>query len=247
MLYTLEQLVQLAKEDLALRELPPALSDKELLERVKNSSLKDLSIIYPRIEEFNIGPSDQVNPSQMYSNKFMGIRYKVPFWILSQFEPLSVISVDNISPAGYADVMWPYGVGFAADGVMSAVAGIKAAAAVGQNIANALTFNYDTMKHEITIYNGWTSGAYHVRMTVAHDPSLSTLPSTAMMTARELIMYDIGQYVYNTMKRKNKIDSPAGTIELNIDDLADCGNKKKELIEKLMEDAELDYAEIDYF
>ena len=33
----------------------------------------------------------------------------------------------------------------------------------------------------------------------------------------------------------------------NIDDLADCGNKKKELIERLMEDAELDFAEIDYF
>ena len=84
-------------------------------------------------------------------------------------------------------------------------------------------------------------------MTVAHDESLATVPSTAMMSLRELIMYDIGQYVYNTMKRKNKIDSPAGTIELNIDDLADCGNKKKELIERLMEDAELDFAEIDYF
>lgn len=247
MFYNLEQLVQLAKEDLALRELPPALSDKELLNRVKNSSLKEFSIIYPRIEEFNIGVNDQTDPGQVYSNKLMGIRYNVPKWILAQFEPLAVISVDNISPAGYADVMWPYGVGFASDGVISNIAGIKAAAAVGQNIANAISFNYDTMNHIITIYNGWTSGSYHVRMTVAHDESLATVPSTAMLTLRKLIMYDIGQFVYNTMKRKNKIDTPAGTIELNIDDLADCGNKKDELIKELMEDAELDYAELDYF
>ena len=247
MLYNLQQLVQLAKEDLALRELPPSVTDKELLERVKNSSLKDFSLIYPRIVEFNIGVHDQVHPDQIYSNKNTGIKYNTPLWILQQYEPLAVISVDNISPAGYADVMWPYGTGFAADSVRSVVAGIKAAAAVGQNIASALTFNYDTMTHVITIYNGWTSGSYHVRMTVAHDESLATVPSTAMMSLRELIMYDIGQYVYNTMKRKNKIDSPAGTIELNIDDLADCGNKKKELIERLMEDAELDFAEIDYF
>lgn len=247
MLYNLEQLVQLAKEDLALRELPPAVSDKEILERVKNSALKDFSIIYPRIIDFNIGVDDQVDPKQLYSNKMMGVRYNVPLWIKQQYEPLAVISVDNISPAGYADVMWPYGVGFAADSVMSVIGGIKAAAAVGQNITNSLTFNYDTMNQVITVFNGWTSGSYHIRMTVAHDASLATVPSTAMMSLRELIMYDIGQFVYNTMKRKNKIDSPAGTIELNIDDLADCANKKRELIERLMEDAELDYAEIDYY
>ena len=40
---------------------------------------------------------------------------------------------------------------------------------------------------------------------------------------------------------------PFLTIELNIDDLADCANKKRDLIEKLLEDAELDFAEIDYF
>ena len=73
---------------------------------------------------------------------------------------MNVISVDNITPSGYADVMWPFGTGFAADGVISSVAAIKAAAAVGQNIANAISFNYDNMRKIITIYNGWTSGSY---------------------------------------------------------------------------------------
>lgn len=247
MFYNLQQLVQLAKEDLALRELPPALSDAELLKRIKNSALKEISLIYPRIEEFNIGVADQVHPNEIYNNRITGVQYYIPKWVLHQFELLAVISVDNITPTGYADVMNPVALDFAPDDVMASVAGIQAAAAVGRNIANAISFNYDTMRHILTIYNGWSSGSYRVRATVAHDENLSTIPSTAMMFVRDIITYDIGQFIYNTMKRKNKIDSPAGTIELNIDDLADCGNKKRELIEKLLEDAELDFAELEYF
>lgn len=247
MFYTLQQLVQLAKEDLALRELPPAVTDADLLKRVKTSALKDISIIYPRIEEFCVGVADQIHPEQIYTNKFIGVEYFIPKWILAQFEVLAIISVDNITPTGYADVMNPVALDFAPDDVMASVAGIQAAASVGKNIANALSFKYDNMRHTMTIYNGWSSGSYRVRCTVAHDENLSTIPPTAMMFVRDIITYDIGQYIYNTMKRKNKIDSPAGTIELNIDDLADCANKKRDLIEKLLEDAELDFAEIDYF
>ena len=247
MFYTIQQLVQLAKEDLALRELPPAVTDADLLNRVKHSALKDISIIYPRIEEFNIGVADQVNPDEIFSNKLTGVQYWIPKWVLNQFEVLAVISVDNITPTGYSDVMNPVALDFAPDDVMASVSSIQAAASVGRNIANAVSYNYDTMRHILTIYNGWSSGSYRVRITVAHDENLSSIPSTAMMFVRDIITYDIGQFIYNTMKRKNKIDSPAGTIELNIDDLADCGNKKKDLIEKLLEDAELDFAEIDYF
>lgn len=247
MFYTIQDIIQLAKENLGIRELPPPVTDNDLLERVKRSALKDFSIIYPRIEEFNIGVNDQVDPGQLYANKMQGVRYYVPKWILAQFEPMNVISVDNITPSGYADVMWPYGTGFAADGVISSVAAIKAAAAVGQNIANAISFNYDSMRKIITIYNGWTSGSYHVRMTVAHDINLSTIPNTAMMTFKELVEYDIGQYIYNSLKRKNKLNTPGGDIELGIDDLADCGNKKKELIERCLEDGSLDFEELDYF
>jgi hypothetical protein len=247
MFYTIQQLVQLAKEDLALRELPPAVTDADLLRRVKTSALKDISLIYPRIEEFNIGVADQINPDEIFSNKITGVQYWMPKWVLNQFEVLAVISVDNITPTGYSDVMNPVALDFAPDDVMASVSSIQAAASVGRNIANAVSYNYDTMRHIITIYNGWSSGSYRVRITVAHDENLSSIPSTAMMFVRDIITYDIGQFIYNTMKRKNKIDSPAGTIELNIDDLADCGNKKRDLIEKLLEDAELDFAEIEYF
>lgn len=247
MFYNIQQLVQLAKEDLALRELPPAVTDADLLKRVKTSALKDISLIYPRIEEFSIGVADQVNPEEIFTNRFLGVKYFVPKWVLAQFEVLAVISVDNITPTGYADVMNPVALDFAPDDVITSVSSIQAAASVGRNIANALSYNYDTMRHIITIYNGWSSGSYRVRITVAHDENLSSIPSTAMMFVRDIITYDIGQYIYNTMKRKNKIDSPAGTIDLNIDDLADCGNKKRDLIEKLLEDAELDFAEIEYY
>ena len=71
--------------------------------------------------------------------------------------------------------------------------------------------------------------------------------SRTKMTFKELVEYDIGQYIYNSLKRKNRLNTPGGEIELGIDDLADCGNKKKELIDRCLEDGSLDFEELDYF
>ena len=246
MLYTLNQLIQLAKEDLGIRELPPPVTDQDLYNRVKNSALKELSIVYPRIEEFTIGKPDLVDPSEDVSTKYHGVRYRVPQYITHNFTPMDVIDVTNISQHALSDVMWPFAIGFSAPDTIASVASMKAMAAVGQNIVGAVTYNYDPMTNIITIYNGWTNGTYKVQMTVSHDENLSTIPPTAMLTVRELITNDIGQYIYNTLKRKDKLDTPAGNIDLRIDDLADCGNRKKELLEKLQEDCSLDFDIINY-
>ena len=76
---------------------------------------------------------------------------------------------------------------------------------------------------------------------------MSTVPPTAMSTLRELATYDLGQYIYNTLKRKNNIDTGVGNITLNIDEFSDYGNKKKDLLDRLTEDANLDFDEIEYF
>ena len=143
--------------------------------------------------------------------------------------------------------MWPYGVGFSPDDLISSVSSIKAAAATGMNMVNSLTFEYDSLKNQITLFHGWSTGSYRVRVSVLHDPSLSTVPPTAMSTLRELATYDLGQYIYNTLKRKNNIDTGVGNITLNIDEFSDYGSRKKDLIEKLSEDANLDFEEIECF
>ena len=60
--------------------------------------------------------------------------------------------------------------------------------------------------------------------------SLSTIRDTAMMTFRELATYDLGAYMYNIIKRKDKMDVGTGSIDLKIDDLEDYANRKKDFI-----------------
>ena len=247
MLWTTQELIQLVKDDMGLRDLPPTVTDQDLLNRFTNSCLKEFSIIYPRIETFNMGREDLVDPTEAYRSKIPGVRYKIPRFVTAQMDVLSVLKVEPLRSSGYTDLMWPYGVGFAPDQVISTVSSIKAAAATGMNMVNSLTFEYDSLKQQITLYHGWSTGSYKVKLSVLHDPSLSTVPPTAMSTLRELATYDLGQYIYNTLKRKNNIDTGVGNITLNIDEFSDYGNKKKDLLDRLTEDANLDFDEIEYF
>ena len=94
MFYNIQDIIQLAKENLGIRELPPPVTDDDLLQRVKRSALKDFSIIYPRIEEFNIGINDQVDPGQLYANKMQGVKYNVTVKFFGE---------DGTGGAGYVD------------------------------------------------------------------------------------------------------------------------------------------------
>ena len=80
-----------------------------------------------------------------------------------------------------------------------------------------------------------------------HDLSLVSIPDTALPTFRELAEYDIGRMIYNKIKRKGTIETPAGNFDLKIDDLQDCDNKYRELFKDLKEDASLDFEEPQWF
>ena len=247
MIWTAQQLIQLVKDDLGLRDLPPTVTDVELLERFKNSCLKEFSLIYPKMETFNLGREDLVDKSEAYRSYIPGIRYRVPRYITEQSPVLAIVDVEPLRASGYSDTMYPFGAGLAPDDIMVSVASVQTAASVGANVVHALTWEFDSMRNILLLYHAWSTTSYKVTYTTIHDESLSSVPPTAMSTLRELAMYDLGQYIYNTIKRKNNIDTGVGTITLNIDDFADYGSRKRDLLEKLSEDANLDVDSIDYF
>lgn len=247
MLWTLQELIQLVKDDLGLRDLPSAITDQALLNRFKSSCLKEFSVICPRLETFNMGRDDLVDPPQSCYAHSTGIKYKVPAYFIKQ--GMVILAVTNIEPlrmSGYADCMWP-GIGFDPFGVMESVVSIQAAAAVGQNVTSSLTYHWDSLKNEITLYHGWSTISYKVTVTVCHDLSLSTVPPTAAPALRKLAKLDLGEYIYNELKRKNNIDTGAGNITLNIDELADYGRQKEDYLRELSEDANLDVDSITFF
>lgn len=247
MLWTAQDLIQLIKEDIGIRDLPSFVTDQDLLNRLKNSTLKEFSLIYPRQENFNIGREDLVDPNDAFRSRNQGIRYKVPQYVLAQYHILAVLHVMPLRVSGYTDRFWPEGATFGADDIMMAISSMKATAACGQNMTSALTFEWDSTRKWITLYSGWSTAAYTVRVSVMHDESLSTIPDTAMMTFRELATYDLGAYMYNIIKRKDKMDVGNGTIDLKIDDLSDYANRKKDLIKDLTEDANLDTEYVEWY
>jgi hypothetical protein len=194
-----------------------------------------------------MGREDLVDKTEAYRSYIPGVRYRIPQYITSQMQVLAIVDIEPIKASGYSDVMWPYGAGLAPYDIMTSVTAIQAAASVGQNVVHALTWDYDAMRNWITLHHGWSTASYKVTFTTLHDESLSSVPPTAMSTLRELAMYDLGQYIYNTIKRKNNIDTGVGTITLNIDDFQDYGARKRDLLEKLAEDANLDVDSIDYY
>lgn len=240
MLWTAQELIQIIKEDIGIRDIPSFVSDTDLLKRMTTVTLREFSMIYPRRETFNIGREDLVDPHDAYTSRVNGVRYLVPKYISLQYHILSILHVMPLRVNGYTDLFWPQSASFAADDVMLAVSGLKASAACGQNMVNALTFDWDSTRKWITIYSGWATASYTVTAAIMHDESLSTIPETAMLTFKELATYDLGAYMYGIIKRKDKIDVGTGTIDLGIEDLSDYKQKKLDLIKELSEDSNLD-------
>ena len=121
MLWTAQELIQLVKDDMGLRDLPVTVTDEDLLNRFKNSTLKEFSLIYPRLETFNMGREDLVDPTEAYRSKIPGVRYRIPRHVLAQMDILAILKVEPLRSSGYTDLMWPYGVGFSPDDLISTV------------------------------------------------------------------------------------------------------------------------------
>ncbi len=240
MLWNMQELLQLIKDDLDLTDLPNVLTDEMLQRHIELSSLKEMSVIYPRHEKFKMGYRDMVDPDDIYAPKHRGVEYNIPKWFLMQFKPVTLIAVEPISYNESYGSLLPYSIGYEPDDMINAVAGIKAMAGMAGNIVNAPTPEYDNARQIIKLYNGWSRNTWEVTMGVQHDPNLQTIPDTASITFRQLATYDTGAYIYSKIFRKDGVETGVGSITLNLDKLRDCQQKHDDLLKDLMDEASLD-------
>ena len=246
-MWTLQTLIQTIKNDLELHDLPPTVTDADIVDRIKNNSLIEFSIIYPRREKFRLSYNDLVHPDQRYRSRTRGLDYMIPKWFLIQFKPTTVIRIDPFRYGDYNGDSFAYGVGYDARDLITDVAEIKATASLVGNMAHAPTFDYDSARQVITLYNGYYEGVYEVEMGVEHDINLKSIPPTAMLTFKELATYDVGSYIYGKIFRKENVETGAGNITLNIEKLRECSSKHDDLMKELKEEAALDQETIDFF
>ena len=257
MQYNLSEFLELLKMDLGIRDLPKPVTDQDLVNRIKLSALAEFNQRYPKQVTFMMTEDDRITNSPAYSYAGDGLngnsrentamKYAIPY---QYWEGSTIMGITNITqgrPNAYSD--WYVPQGWYSDPItaISNIADIRLTASISSAMTPAMTFEFEKPNY-IYIYNGWSSGIYTVRIRVAHDISLSTIPETAMTNFRLLCRYDLEAYLYNLLKRKNRIDTGVGSIELNIDDWSGSQEKFDELLRTWDEEgANLDIDDIFYF
>lgn len=246
-MWTIQELVQIIKDNLHLYDLPATISDSDIINRIKTHSLMEFSIIYPRIEKFRLTYNDICEPERIIGPRSRGIDYYIPKWFLIQFTPVCVIHIDSFRHNDCYGDSFAYSIGYDADELIADIAGVKAMSGIVGNMAHAPTHHWDSSRNILTLYNAYYDGCYEVEMGVEHDINLRTIPPTAMLTFKQLATYDVGHYIYSKLFRKEGVEAGGITVNLNIQNLQDCEQKHDDHLKELSEEASLDTSDIEFF
>ena len=247
-LYTLSELLQIIKDDTGLNDipLPRQLNDNALLERMRQSALKEFSVRYPWFHKVRFG-DEWISPDENETkNTRTGIVYVIPKHILAGTQLLGISRVVPISTAAGNDSYFPSVASYSPDQVIMTIADVQLASIIGAQMSKAMTWDL-ILPNKIKLYDGWMAGKYEAELMLLHDDSLSTIPPTAMTQFRELATLDIQEYIYNKYKRIQNLEVGIGSIELKIDDWQDAGTQKKDLLKEWDQTANLDIDYIEYF
>lgn len=250
MLYTLSQVITLCKQNMGIRDLPKPVTDEEIQWRLTHSALKEFSMRSPYVARYLLGECNRmckpyVGVPTNHTNSYSQV-YQIPKTYYQEHTILGVPYVEIQRPNGYNDLYVPQGMIGDPASIMMGLASIQAVGAMARQMTHSLTWEFHA-PDVLILYNGWSGGDYEIELAMDHDPSLSTIPPSAMSTFIELCQYDMEEFLYQKLKRVQNLDLGIGTIELKIDDWADASNKKRDLLKELDETCALDFEHILYF
>lgn len=228
-LYNLSSFMTKLKEDMQISDIPLPISDERMVERFENSALKEFSQRYPLKDYFELPPSCIISKSMQ--GTIGAIKYRIPKSVYQNRSIIEVYSIDVHRTGGFNDFYMPTSNFLTPVFALETIADIQMAAAMGQMMGHAPTFHFQ--KPDILfIFNGWAAGAFTVEAGFSHDISLATIPDTAFTHLFQLAQYDMEEFLYGKLKRKNNMDGGTVTSNLNIDDWQNSGEKKKDLLKQ---------------
>ena len=243
-MYNLSEFMTLIKGDMGIKDVPLPVVDTELLNRFDISTLREFSVRYPYLSEAWVTSKDAVDMGERSLNG--SIRYIIPE---KYYQGTIILDVTHLMPGGYgseANMYMPNVVLGSADALIESVADIKLAAALGSMMAHAPTRRFDP-PNRLTIYNGWSSGSYRIELALKHDLSLSTIPPGAFTDLRQLAVLDLESFVYNKIRRINRIETGIGSIDLMIDTWENAESAKQDLLRTWDETDDFATSEIIYW
>ena len=228
------EFLTLLKQQCQLSDIPLPVNDVEITERFQISALKIFSRLYPLIRDCIITSEQALNMDER--SLYGRVEYIIPKKYYQGTEILDVMRVDASGYGSEAEMYMPSLLLGSADSMLESISEIKMAAALGSMMTHSPTHEF-RKPDRLLIYNGWTTGSFRVELELMHDPSLSTVPDTAMTDLLELAVLVLKEYMYGKLKRKNNIDTGVGNIQLLIDEWSDAVNQKQQWINDKAETA----------
>lgn len=244
-LYNLSDFLSMIKENVLGDDLPSPVPDKDLIRRFERSALRSFSQVYPRIKHFIIGEEFLVDQGIVNTKPYY--EYKIPPYVYEGAVIISLVHIDVARPNGYSDLYVPDANWTSPDAIVSAVADVRFAASISSSLSKKFTKEF-IAPNKVRIYNGWSSGQYDLELLLSHDISLQTIPDDAFIDLEELATLDMEQYLYNRLKRKDGIDTGVGNFQFKIDEWANAGQEKKELLKTWKDEgANLSFQHVERF
>ena len=213
-LMNLSDLVQTAKEDAELGDLPLPCTDKDIMDRFRRKTITDFSIMHPYVTTFIVGDVNLNAKSKESRNSFY--EYEIPKYVYEGSAILTVLDFHVARPNGYSDFFIPNANWSTPDAVIAAMADVRMAAGVASSLAKAPTCDF-IHPNTLKVYNGWAGGCYEVELGLRHDDSLATVPPGCWINLRKLATLDLKAYLYSKLKRKNNLEFGLGSFQLMID------------------------------
>lgn len=146
-----------------------------------------------------------------------------------------------LSGLGYYGGGMPYMSG----NLMSQLMLANAGAQLMNTMIPKMTFKFEPPR-VVWIYNSYVASKIILDFGFQHDDTLASIPETAREEFMKLVLLDVKENLYPTLKMYTELNTSIGNINLKLDDWANAEQDRKELLDKWDDVYHLDMKPIYY-
>lgn len=121
----------------------------------------------------------------------------------------------------------------------------NAGALVMNTMIPKLTFKFEHPR-TLYVYNAYSSSKLVIELGFEHDKTLASIPETVREEFIKLVMLDVKENLYPSLKQYTEINTAIGNINLKLDDWANAEQDRRELIDKWDDTYHLDFRPVYY-
>jgi len=195
------------------------------MEVIRLKTLKTFSIFSPEIKVETVDLSKIKQLKNEYTHSIYVLK--------SPYPDREIVYVRNVVPRnkltgnGYCAPIFDGTIGTYLDMAM-----MQANADLVSVAAPPITFKFEE-PNLLHLYNFATAfGIVDIEIGYEHAQNLSTIPLTSWESFLDLARIDVKNFLYNTLKHYNEIQSAYGTISLKIDEWSNAESERHELVER---------------